>query len=312
MRLRNWFVCSLAVLALGCGTVLAQEEPAPKKPKKAKPKRPGKPPAKKPPAYLRGEWSRVAKELKLTEGQEKQLADALKAHQAAVKEWEQANAAKLKELQDQSKKLRDQMQGLSKERQNLRDAERIKILDVLSDEQKPPWVRYQLRSSVMGRLRGVKLTAEQAKNVEDLLAASAQKVSAMAGEQQKEGLAKETDGLKKALDGMVTAEQTRQAQAEALAGRVLSQVRRAKLTEDQVAKVKALAAEAVAGLAQTAERIDALNKEMNELRKKLRGGGADELLDKVKQTVLSAEQRSQLTPPPKKKKPAAPKKKTST
>ena len=307
MRLRNWMVCSVALCALGSGAVFAQAEAEPAKPKKAP--RARKPRPRKPQPVLHGEMARVAKELKLTEDQQKKIAETMKAQQAAVKAWEEANAGKAKDLQGQSKKLRDEMQKLSAERQRVRDAEKAKIAELLTADQKVGWTKYVLRSTAMRNLRGVKLTDDQAAKLGEMLDGPAQKIAAMTDDQRAEALPKTTDELKKAIAEMVTPEQKKQAKIDALASRVLGQFRRAKLTEEQVAKVKALAEAAAADQALAVARVEALNKELNDLRKKIRSGGQNDLVKKAKETILTDEQRAKLTGPPKKpKKPAAPKK----
>lgn len=312
MTARHWWVCSLAALLLGFGTAVGQDaEPKkPKRPARAKPQR--KRPPRKARIRLPGEFARIAKALDLSEDQQKLIADAVAAQEEAMKKAEADIAAKMKEVSEQYKVLREKMDELSKQRQQLRYGYYEKVTEVLTNEQKVAWAKYQLKEAAMRSLPGVKLDAAQTDKLNELLTAAAEKLAGVKEAEKREAMAKAVAELKTAVEGLVTAEQKKDGRTDVLADQAMRMLRRAELTDEQKAKIRVLASEAVEQMAKEAQRAKALSEELRTLRTKTRTSGSRELLGKVKDSVLTPEQKAKLAPRPKPKpkprKPAPPKK----
>jgi hypothetical protein len=321
MRSSKWCACALALLATAAGQTLAQDKTDPdasRRPARARTARRPKAPRdtrtrRSRYAYpWRYELDRIAKELALSEDQKKLVTDAIEVQQEKLKEQEEANAAKLKELYEQSRKVREQMMALSKARYRRRDAYKAKIAEVLTDDQKVKWVQMRLKESILRSYYGLKFTDEQSKKIDALLAESAKKIAPLAVEKQDEAIAKAAAELKKAVDALLPADQRKLARANWLAEQTLRMFRRVELSEEQTAKVKALAVESLDEADRANARIEALTKELHGLRTKTRPTNYIELTRKVRESVLTDEQRAKLSPrgiwkgrkePPKRAKP---------
>lgn len=295
MRLRNWCVHGVAALMVACGAGLAREEATPGRSRKAR--KADRPRTRDPRTYRRSapwqyELDRIAKELALSEDQKKLIADALEVQQEKLGEQEEANAAKMKDLYEQSKKIRDEMQKLTEQRYQRRDAYKLKIAEVLTDDQKVKWVQARLKESILRSHYGLKFTDEQSKKIDALLAESAKKIAPMPVEKQEEAVSKAAEELKKAVDAILPADQRKLARANWLAEQTLRMFRRVELTDQQMAKVQALALESLEEAEQVDARIKALTKELYGLRAKTRPSGYYELAKKVRESVLTEEQRA--------------------
>ena len=302
MRSRNAFAYGLAFLALVSGVSLARRKTGAAAPKRAaKAARADRARSPKDARSRRSRYAyfsrfdldRLAKELDLTADQKKLIADAVEVQQEIALEQEKADQAKMKELYEQSKKIREEMAALSKQRYRHRDSYKAKIAELLTAGQKVRWVTWRLEDSVMRYYGSVKLTDEQSKKLDALIGEAAAKIAPLTLEQQEQAVPKAVEDIRKALDPLIPAEQKKQSRVETLAEQTVRMFRRAELTDQQVAKVKALAAEYVNEQAGAAARLAALRKEMNALHMKSRGGGGySELSKKVRESVLTDAQRA--------------------
>jgi Spy/CpxP family protein refolding chaperone len=296
MKRLNWLLCGLIALFVAAGPVLAQEaapKEKPKKARKARPRRARKP--AKPKSLLRGQYAAMAEALKLTREQEEKIAAALKSEQEAIANLTKATAEKDKELAEKIKPLEEQISALRKEQAGLR-AERGKIsaareaevMAALTAEQKEQWKVRMVSSRFVRIGRGIELTDAQKQQIDSLVAGEIKKCEA-AG---KSTLDRDAQArLRKAIEGTVLTDENRKAMALAsLMSSATRSTRRAKLTADQQTKVKALAEQALADLQATRSKIAEMTKEIDALKAKEKGVGAN-LAKQVEEEVLTAEQR---------------------
>jgi len=238
----------IAIVGLVAGELYAQDGDAPaKKPAKVrKPKTPRKP-------ALRGAHAQMKKVCELTEDQVKQINDLSAARSKALKEWNEANGDALKaayekvkaarEAKDKeaTKKAYEELNVLRKAQSEIVAKSQADVLAVLTDEQKAKWRTYNAVRSVKMRFRGIELTEEQNAQIEKIVAAAADKLA-------------ETDRKKRyaasaKLSEQVSKEVLTEKQRSKLALLMIkANYRRAKLTDEQSAQVKAAYDKHMAGV----------------------------------------------------------------
>lgn len=171
MKRSALWMSALISLALLCSPALAgREAGGGGKAKKARAKK--ERPAKK--QALRGEYGMMASVLKMDEAQAAKLNEAVQKYQEAVKAWDaSASGQKYKELNAAAKKAREDkdkeksksiaqdMKSVRKERDELEAAEKAKIMDVLTPEQRTQWAGFTLYRGTIGRYKKLNLTEEQ-------------------------------------------------------------------------------------------------------------------------------------------------------
>ena len=183
MRKTVVWMSALISLALLCAPALADPgAEGGKKARKARTKK-EKPARKKKPS---GEYGMMVSVLKMDEAQAEKLNQAVQKYQEAMKAWEAgASGQKYKELNDAAKKAREDkdkekmksiaqdMKSVRKERDDLEAAEKAKIMEVLTEEQKAEWKGFTLYRSTVGRYKRLNLTEDQDRQLRDLCKASA-------------------------------------------------------------------------------------------------------------------------------------------
>jgi len=178
----NWLLCVLMAVALTGSAVFAEQaDPAGKKKKKPNRVRKQRPPRKRKAKGLRGEYAIMASELKLTDEQQKQLLEIVKAR-AEARKAKNAEAAELKKQYNEAKKAKDKAKAneLRAKLKALRGdpkADRAKILAILTDEQKAQWSVFQLYRNVCRKFGRAKLTDDQKTAIRALCAKDASKLT---------------------------------------------------------------------------------------------------------------------------------------
>ncbi len=180
MKKLTLFACSLAVVLLTCGPVLAQDGQAKAKPKKANR---AKKTRKAKPSALRGEYGIMAGVLKFDDAQKAKLIEAIKINKTAERQWnESADGQKMQELskayaearkgddKEKTKSLAGQLKALKESRAKLQKDGKARVMAVLSDEQKTDWAAFSLQRRAMRRYKKLKLTEDQLKQVKTLCA----------------------------------------------------------------------------------------------------------------------------------------------
>ncbi len=239
MTKRMWVVVLLTALMVS-GMAWAQEdtssgrdEPAKKVKKEGRQKKEKAPKVKKEKKakvkkekVVKGEWEKtwapMAQKLDLSADQTATLKQKVEAKNAAIAEWNKANAEKLNAIKasmkdakknentDEMKKLKGEMGELSKARKTIETDATAACMGVLTAEQKSKWEGIKFCGRVMGKYRKAGLDeAQQAKAEQLCLAAGAQLASADK---------KATKGVMTKLDGDIKALLT-DAQKEKLSAR---------------------------------------------------------------------------------------------
>jgi len=229
----------LAAVGLLAGQLWAEGgDTAPDKPKTVrKPKTARKP-------TLHGAHAQMAKVCALSEEQVKKILDLNAAQAKAQKEWQDANGEKYKAAEEKYKvareakdaeaikKARAERDALRKEREAIRAKNQADVLAVLSDEQKAKWRTYNAVRTVKGRFRGVTLTDEQLAQVERICAEAADDLNV---DDTRKRYAAYAKLAAKVEQDVLTGEQ----RAEVALGMIKRIFRKAKLTDEQLAKIKA-------------------------------------------------------------------------
>jgi len=188
MRRYALVLCGLAVLLLACPSAVAKKDKpkAEGKAKKDKPKKGNK-------GKLRGYYAIMAGVLELTDEQKDKMTEAITARDAALAEWDEGeDGKKLAELvkkakeadKDAARGLRKEAAALRKERAELEAAQKAKIMEVLTEEQKVKWEGHLLYTQMMRQFKKVGLTKEQEGKIRALCAAKGAEAIAAAGDRK--------------------------------------------------------------------------------------------------------------------------------
>lgn len=171
---------------------------------------------------LRGYYAVMAKELKLTDDQKKQLVVAAAARTEALAKWDEANGAKLAELTAASKKAKDagdtdaskktgaDAKALRDARGALSDSVTDKLKSMLTEEQKQSYEGYNLYVGATVRFAAAKMDKQQKAKAKELAFAAAKGVTP-------DLKAKALTALKDELAAKVSAEVLTAEQREAVA-----------------------------------------------------------------------------------------------
>ena len=151
--LKTVLLAAAAMLGLAFGHAWSQEGAA--KPEKPKP-RVKKPAPKK--RRLAGTHAHMAKVCGLSEEQIDKLITANKVHREALKEFNEANGAKMKALQKELKEFYAKRAKIDADGQ-------AAIMAVLTDEQQATWRQYWVMRTIKGKLRRAKLTDDQLETI---------------------------------------------------------------------------------------------------------------------------------------------------
>lgn len=185
MKKLTWFVGALAAVLLACGPAMAQDDGEAKaKPEKPKKEAKAEKPDKANTSGLKGEYGIMASVLGLDEAQKAKLTEALGANNAALRQWKEGeNGKKMEELakaaaeakkagdKEKGKKIQEDMKALKESRVKLEEANKQRILAVLSDQQKARYAAFNLERQVLRRFgKRIELTEEQKKQMENLCA----------------------------------------------------------------------------------------------------------------------------------------------
>lgn len=206
----KWFAAVTLVAGLAAGALTARE-------------RGGKRKSAQEPEVSQLEL--MVKELKLSDQQQAQLKEKIKARDDAVVAWNQANADKIKAAEEAGKKAREskdaadrkQAGAVNKELQAARAAATAEadaaILAALTDEQKAAWGGLQLYKTVMSRYRKVELTEDQQAKIKAACTAAAAELAAAQGDEKAAKKAKGSvnEKLQWAIDVVILTPEQRQA-----------------------------------------------------------------------------------------------------
>lgn len=232
MTKRRWLVALLAAMLLLSGAAWAQEDTSAgeddgpdrktkkirkkkdRGPKVRKDRKEKKQKGSKVGKARKGEWEKkwapMASQLGLSAEQTAALQQKVAARQAAIEEWNQANAEKIKTIKasmkearsngnkDEMKKLKGEMNELNKARKNVESEATAACMAVLTAEQRKQWGGIQFCDRILRKYRKAKLDeAQQAKAKELCLATVAQ--VATADRKARRGIMKKLDSDIRAL-----------------------------------------------------------------------------------------------------------------
>jgi Spy/CpxP family protein refolding chaperone len=258
----------LAVVGLVAGQLWAEGGDAPAdKPKKVRKPRPPRKPT------LRGAHAQMAKVCELSEEQVKKIADLNAASGKALKEWNEANAEKLKaangkvkaarEAKDREamKKASEELNALRKEQAEITKKYQGEIMAVLDDEQKAKWKVYNALRTIRGRFRSVKLSDDQLAKIQAICKELGEDLGSSDGKKHDAALRKLTARVEKEV---LTEEQ----RLELAMGMIKRMFRKAELTEEQLTKIKAGYVKHMSGvdLADAKAKSAAMRKLYTEIR----------------------------------------------
>jgi hypothetical protein len=142
-------------------------------------------------------YDQLLRECKLTEAQQTDVKEKIKALDEALAAWDKENAEKMEAAKTAAKEARSKddeakkkagsdMKALAAAREEAGAAALKAVMAVLTDEQKTAWGSYELYQSVIARHRKAGLTEEQQAKIR-AACAIAQKEMAEAGEDSKAG-----------------------------------------------------------------------------------------------------------------------------
>ena len=206
----KWFVAVTLVAGLTAGTLSARERGGKKKS------------AQEPEV---SQFDTMVKELKLSDPQQAQLKEKMKACEDALAAWNQANADKVKAAEEAGKKAKEskdaadrkQAGAMNKELQAARAAATADaaaaVMAILTPEQKAAWEGLQLYKTVITRYRAVDLTEDQQAKIKAACIAAAAELAASEGDEKAAKKAKGSvnDKLKWAIEVVILTPEQRQA-----------------------------------------------------------------------------------------------------
>jgi len=155
----------------------------PEKPKKVESAEKGEKPDKAKTSGLKGEYGIMASVLGLDEAQKAKLQEALEANRAAEKQWKDDNGAKAEELskaaagartafdKEKAKKIAGEIKAIKESHGKLEEANKARVMAVLTDEQKTRYAAFKLERQVLQRFgKKIELTEDQQKQMKNLCA----------------------------------------------------------------------------------------------------------------------------------------------
>ncbi len=246
MRRLALVLAAAAMLGWPAGSAFAQEK-GPSKAPKTKRKGSTRPKPKKP--LLRGEYFIMTKVCDLSEAQQVKIAELVKQRQEAFSELREkgkavkaamADARKSKD-EDARKKAAADMREFQAESRKLAQKWSKEVLDLLTPVQQAKWQEFRVMRDVQRRLRGVKFAEDQLDRVKAAYVRHTTGVDLTDEKARREAVAKLAAHVMKAI-------LTDAQRLDMLTAQVLGRYRRAKLTDEQTAQVKAACADQLKGL----------------------------------------------------------------
>lgn len=209
MKKATWLILTLALAVLIAAPALLAEEAKTRAEGKAKAaaKEKGEG-GEKSASGLKGEYAIMASELKLSAGQQAEIAAKLAAREEASAAWRKDNVAKLEATQETLKKAKesgdkeaakkaaDEVKTLNEGREKIAADAAAAIRAILTPEQQQAWDGFSLYRQVLARYRKADLTEDQHKKIRDLSNAAGKEIAAgKAKGEVREGLQKDVEGL---------------------------------------------------------------------------------------------------------------------
>ncbi|OPX25326.1 MAG: hypothetical protein B1H04_00035 [Planctomycetales bacterium 4484_123] len=299
MRRLTWILAGLFAMAIAAPSLLAREgQAAPKKTRKARKARAAK---KRP--LLRGMHAQMVKVCDLSEDQQKQIAELNAQRAKELTAFREENKAKYEALREALKKAREakdkeaakkawaEYSALRGKKNAIVKKFRDAVMEVLTPEQKAKWDQYQALLDVKRRISPAKLTAEQEEQVKAAYVKLAAGTEATTAKGRSTLLAKLYAQVEKEV---LSPEQ----RTEVAVAYLVRRFHRARLTDEQKAKIKAAYVEQSTGVDMTDRkaRMELYNK----------------LYTYVREQILDEQQREKVRPlrQPRKRKPRQRKRKT--
>lgn len=278
-----------SALGMVVAAVAAQEaQEAPKKPKK----KPARPKSKQP--LLRGAHAQMAKVCDLSEDQQKKIAELNAKTKQAMKAFRTENDEKMREIREQLRKARQskdkeaarnattKLRALYAKQNEITKKSRADIMAVLTPEQKATWDEYTAINAVKGWFKAAKLTDEQLTQIKAEYVKLATGADTGTEKGRRTLLAKLREHVRKEI---LTEDQ----QTDVAVDQVTRQFRKVKLSDEQLAKVKAA----------YAKHMTAADPGKRGARQQAQ----KELMAEIRTQILTAEQREALPKPKPAKKP---------
>ena len=167
----------------------------------------------------------MVRECKLSDDQQKAVAEKFKLKLTALAAWEKDNAEKVKAAEEAAKAARqgtdkyakktasDNLKGLEAGRtQATAEADKA-ILDVLTAEQKDAWAGTQLAQTLLPRYKKANLTDDQTAKIKSACAIAARELAELSGDDKKtkQGRSTVEKSLKWAIDNVILTPEQRAA-----------------------------------------------------------------------------------------------------
>ncbi len=283
MKRLTWILAAVFALGTAASSLLAQEgQAAQEKPRKTRKKRAAR---KRP--LLRGMHAQMAKVCGLSEDQQKQIAELNAQRAKELAAFREENKAKFEALREAIKKAREakdkeaakkaraEYSALRAKEHEIIKKSRAAIMEVLTPEQKAKWDQYQAVLTIKRRISPVKLTAEQ----EEQVKAAYVKLAAGAEAATRKGRSTLLAKLYAQVEKEILTPQQR---TDVAVASLIRRFYRAKLTDEQKAKIKALFVEQSAGV----DLTDA----------KARAQLYNKLYTHIREQILTDEQREKVRP----------------
>lgn len=227
------FTILLAVAAFSSQAGIIRAEEKPKEPTKTKT-------ADKTPAGLQGYYMIIAKELGLSDDQKAKLTAAMAERSEAVKKWDEANGAKVKELTaaeakakeakdaEGAKKVSAEIKTLKAGRTAIEDEGKAKFHALLTPDQKTHLQGYNLYVGAMTKFSKAELTDDQKTKAKTIALETGKSVAA---DTDAKALAKVKNDLAARIDKEVLTDAQREVLAKLAAEKSKPKVKEPKTTE---------------------------------------------------------------------------------
>ncbi len=286
MRSARYFLSGLLVLLMASAVLGQRTGPA---------TRPSRDAPRKVRSPLRGHWRMVAREVKLTDEQVGVLVEKIKARDAALSAWEAEKGQKLRDLRAQARKAREakdaeQAKLLAEQVKSLRDEKRelqqkynvtTALKAMMTPGQNASYEGLILYRGALGEYRTVALSEEQKTAIRALCTKVGVEVAALKGDDVKGRAKLRAQLLKSVHDKVLTGEQKLQSYTSTLSRTAMQACRRVGVSDEQKAKVEAMAKKVAAEMVKA--ETPAAAKELTV-----------KFLNAVFDEVLTAEQRAKV------------------
>ncbi|MBI5723838.1 MAG: hypothetical protein HZA50_07770 [Planctomycetes bacterium] len=257
----------------------------------AKPENPDKP---RQAEQLSGELGEMARTLGFSDELKAKLLEKVKAGKAAQDAWEKDNAPKVKQLQEEIGKLKQELKALEDAKNAMLSDQKNQVRELISPEQNEAWQKHRLKMQMLGQYRQMALTDEQKGKIGTLCDEAAKEMSAMTAEQRSSGEWDVYARLNRSVSGIVTAEQKASAASENMYAKARSAFKAAGLTPEQDARIKELSQGAAREYVQVQEQFNKAESDTRTFDEKRRTA-FDSFVKGASQLVLTEEQRAKLS-----------------